>query len=118
MGDLSAVLEYVDPTDRVVISQLSDCSIHVLLGICKPDLMKKNSIREETIRKNLPPKHKNIDVHEAMKELNKQGIVKLYRAPDNWTLSKYGIRIGHFLYDYYKEEKMNKFGLSSINKRG
>lgn len=67
-----------------------------------------------TIRKKLPPKY-HVNLKEIIKRLiATKGLIRLYRAPDNYCLTDEGFRIAHYL---WKKRQEKEYGFRIV-KRG
>lgn len=90
--------------NKALVESLCDDEKAVMFALGKTRIMRKNNFREETIRKQLPPLRKGIDVSTVCQSLNKRGILRLYRK-DNWGLTETGLKIAQFFKELRFQEK-------------
>lgn len=96
------------------VIDLDDDEKKVMEIFGKLEVSQNRNVDFHTIRRSLPPKY-----HGILKEIIKRliatkGLIRLYRAPDNYCLTDQGLRIAHYL---WKKRQEKDYGIRIV-KRG
>jgi hypothetical protein len=83
-----------------IVRDLTLDEYYLLRAICKPKILKKNNLRVETIKKNLPPKHKDLRIDRVLQSLRNKRLIQTYRREDNWQISTLGKKFADVIIQY------------------
>ena len=76
---------------------LSEAEKEVLFICAKSTMSIHKNFTTQTIQKKLPRPFKDERAKKLLKFLRKKKLVRLYRAPDNWAMTKDGLNISHYI---------------------
>lgn len=93
---------------KVLAKNITLNEYFLLRSLSKPSMLRKSSIRIETIRDNLPPQRKDIPLDDALRRLRNKHLINWAKRNDNWKITTLGKKFANVIMEYEARKFLQK----------